>query len=236
MVPAFGSPTESIAVKGSILFLMAVMIASIVQAETRYISDTLYVPLRVGPGNEYRIIHRGLKTGTALELLEETSAANGEKYARVRIHSGSEGYVPVRYLLEEEPASNQLERAQEENARLTSQNAGYRKQLNTLETSNRELTNKLSSNTRIIRKLEQELTHIKEISANSLEIDNRNKTLLVNNEQLKTRLNTLQAENQQLLDSTQQRWYLYGAMTLLTGILLGLFGPSLKPQRKSGWI
>ncbi|WP_211829460.1 TIGR04211 family SH3 domain-containing protein [Kistimonas asteriae] len=222
--------------KRLIPFLMAIMTASVVQAETRYISDTLYVPLRAGPGNEYRILHRGLKTGTALEILEEASADNGEEYAKVRTRTGNEGYIPVQYLLKEEPAKDQLERIQKENGKLVSQDTEYRKQLGAFETSNRELTDKLNSSTQKVRKLEQELTRIREVSANSLEIDNRNKTLVVNNEQLKAQLNTLQVENQQLSDSTHQRWYLYGALTLLIGVLLGLFGPLLKPKKKSSWI
>ncbi len=215
---------------------MAIMTASVVQAETRYISDTLYVPLRAGPGNEYRILHRGLKTGTALEVLEEAKADNGEEYLKVRMRSGNEGYIPEQYLLNEEPAKDQLERSQKENATLVSQNTDYRKQLNAFESSNRELTDKLNSSTQKIRKLEQELTRIREVSANSLEIDSRNKTLVINNEQLKAQLNTLQVENQQLSDSTHQRWYLYGALTLLIGVLLGLFGPLAKPKKKSSWV
>ena len=35
-------------------------------AETRYISDKVYVPLRVGDGSKYRIVHRGLPSGTKL--------------------------------------------------------------------------------------------------------------------------------------------------------------------------
>ena len=44
--------------------------------DVRYISDKQYVPLRSGAGNEYRITHRGLPSGTRLTVNSESD--NGE--------------------------------------------------------------------------------------------------------------------------------------------------------------
>ena len=39
--------------------------------DVRYISDQQFVPLRSGAGSEYRIVHKGLPTGTRLVVEEE---------------------------------------------------------------------------------------------------------------------------------------------------------------------
>lgn len=211
------------------------MTAGAIQAETRYVSDILYVPLRSGPGSQYKILHRGLKTGTPLELLELPITGNDESYIKVRSHSGNEGYIPTQYLMKELPAKDQLTKIFTKNKELVSKSTEYHTLLTASESSNRELTGKLNSSNQQIQTLKQELNHIREVSGNSLKIDNRNKTLAISNEQLKAQYNTLLAENQQLSDSSQQRGYFYGALTLLLGVLLGLFGPSLKPPKKSNW-
>lgn len=214
-------------------FVLAIMATSAIQAETLYISDVLYVPLRAGPGSQYRILHRGLKTGTPLEVVapnekdnknENENENENESYIKVRTLSGHEGYIPAQYLKQGQPANEKLEKVLNENQELKSKNEKYRTQLAHTERNNLRTT-----------ALEQELNSIRKISANTLKINQQNKALIVSNEETKAKLHTLQAENQQLSDSTQQRWYLYGSLTLFMGVLLGLLGPLLKPMKKSNW-
>ena len=80
--------------------LLGLLMVGQLAAQTRYITDTNYVPLRTGPGNEYRIIHRGLKTGTALVVLED-DAGNG--FSRV-LSGEQEGFIPTQYLMDDPPA------------------------------------------------------------------------------------------------------------------------------------
>ena len=202
-------------------------------AETVYISDTLYVPLRSGPGNEFRIVHRALKTGTALTL-ETKEPENG--YYKVTTKSGLEGFVPSQYILFQPTASLQLQAAQNETTNLKKQLASLTQKLKKTEGTLKTTSASLSSNNRSSKKLQEELTRIKAISAKSLELDKRNRELLVTNEQLMNELQTLQSTNQQLEDSSTQQWYLYGAGTLLVGLLFGLIAPMLQPRRKkSNW-
>ena len=46
--------------------------ATAVAQETRYISDMVLVPVRSGPGSEYRITNRGLPSGTVLIVYGES--------------------------------------------------------------------------------------------------------------------------------------------------------------------
>ena len=62
-----------------------------------YIRDTLYVPLREGESSEHRIIHRGIKSGTALERLKINEQTG---YTRVQTGKGLEGWLLTQYLVE----------------------------------------------------------------------------------------------------------------------------------------
>jgi len=51
------------------LLLLTLFVAGAAQArDIRYVSDKQYIPLRSGAGNEYRIVHRGIPSGTKLEV------------------------------------------------------------------------------------------------------------------------------------------------------------------------
>lgn len=61
---------------GSLLFSLCA------PAATMYVSDQFTVPLRRGPSTTYKILHAGLPSGTALEVLSEDRAAG---FTQVRI-------------------------------------------------------------------------------------------------------------------------------------------------------
>ena len=213
--------------------LIILALPGTVVAETAYISDTLYVPLRSGPGNEFRIVNRALRTGTALTLVERDTQ-NG--YYQVRTPSGQDGYVPEQYILLQPPAMLQLKTAQEQSDRLQTQINQLTTRLQAAETELQEKTTALANNTQASGSLQDELNRIKSIASKSLELDKRNRELVLTNEQLMGELQTLQTTNQNLEDTSAQRWYLYGAGTLFFGLLIGAIAPMLRPRKKSsGW-
>ena len=81
------------------------------------------------------------------------------------------------------------------------------------------------------------MLRLEEITAEPMAIDRRNKQLIGENLQLKNEVQVLQAENSQLMRDSSIRWYLYGGGTILLGILLGLFLPMMRVQKKqSDWV
>jgi SH3 domain protein len=90
-----------------ILALFFVAVGS-VQAETRYVSDQMFVTLRRGPGTEYKIL-KNLKTGTPLEVLED-----GETWLKVCYQDDTEGYVLQQYLTRELPKTMVIARLEKE--------------------------------------------------------------------------------------------------------------------------
>lgn len=204
-----------------------------VTAQTRYITDINYVPMRTGPGNEYRIIHRGLRTGTALVLLEE-NAGNG--FSRVR-NGEQEGFVPTQYLMDRPPAFRQLPAALEQAQKVAADNQTLEKMLDEREGQLRDATVELEKAKERGQQQQIEMKRLADISAEPLAIERRNQQLVEENEQLKNQLQVLQVENHQLAKDTSLRWYLFGGGTIVLGILLGLFLPMLKVRKKeSAWV
>jgi hypothetical protein len=59
----------------TLLALSLILLTISSEAATVYISDALTVPLRRGPSTGHKIIHAGLPSGMALEILGEDKAA-----------------------------------------------------------------------------------------------------------------------------------------------------------------
>ena len=204
-----------------------------VAAEARYITDITYVPMRTGPSNEYRIVHRGLKTGTVLVLLEE-DAGNG--FSKVK-NGDQEGYIPKQYLMKNSPAFRQLPAALDRVRKLEADNKELEKLLTERDGQLKEVTSELGKADNKLDRQQVEMKRLQDISAEPLAIDRRNQQLVEENERLKNQLQVLQAESRQLVRDSSLRWYLFGGGTILLGIILGLFLPMLKIRKKeSAWV
>ena len=73
-------------------------------AETGWVRDEVRLNLRTGPGTQFRIVGV-LKTGDDVRILERR-----EKWTRVRLADGKDGWIPVGYLSPEPPALVRAER------------------------------------------------------------------------------------------------------------------------------
>ena len=64
-------------------------------SDTRYVADVFYVPLHSGNSTKHRIVHRGIKTGTKLTLLQADEQAG---LSKVRTPGGTEGWIQNQFL------------------------------------------------------------------------------------------------------------------------------------------
>ncbi|WP_257275804.1 TIGR04211 family SH3 domain-containing protein [Endozoicomonas sp. ONNA1] len=220
---------------GAIVLLGSMVQAEPVQAETRYVTDVVYVPLRSGPGAQYRILHRGLKTGLRMTVLE---ADAGEGYSKVRTADGLEGYIPRQYLVVEEPARERLPKVLENLSQLTKENTALKSGLSATEDELDNVKGTLEETTGLLDDKTSEFIALREATADPQALDRRNKQLMEENLQLKNRIEVIEAENNQLIRSSSMRWYLYGSGTIIIGILLGLFLPMIRFRKKpaSDWV
>ncbi len=213
-----------------ITVLLLVPINTQAEQKTVYVSDIVYVPLRSGNSNKHRIIHRGLKSGTPLTLIESDLET---KLSRVSTSNGIEGWIQSQYLSETMIARSQLQ-----DIRATHQS--LRRELQTRTANEAQLTEALTQSQQSLKQLkknnqalESELTEIKKISANAINLDNNNRKLLQNNEMLKIEIAELQADNARLADKSDKEWFLRGAFAVFIGAILAIALPRLKIKSRA---
>lgn len=187
-------------------------------AATLYVSDQFTVPLRRGPSNSHRILHQGLPSGTALEVLGTDDAAG---FTQVRTANGTEGWIPTQYLSSQPVARARLAAA---DRRVESLEA----QVKNLRQSDGR-ANDLAKQT---DKLQTELTEIRRISATSIANHEENKQLKSSNETLQKQVTQLTERVRQLERNVTLKWLLAGGALVLLGLLIGAWIKS-RPKRSS---
>lgn len=196
---------------------------------TMYIDDTLFVPLRSGAGTGFRIVHKGLKSGTPLKVINADPSTG---YSEVRTPSGLQGFLPSRYLISNPIAKTQLAKANEKLNKVLAENKKLKSDLSALHGEHRKLTQDHKNTQNQLSSTSSELSNVKSISANALSLDSRNKELRESNEQLRNELELVQAENLRLKDKSESNMMMIGGGLVLLGVIIALLVPMLKPSKK----
>ncbi len=191
-----------------------------VLADTVYIRDTIYVPLRGGQSTEHRILHRGVRSGTALDRLE-TNEDSG--YSLVRMGNGLEGWIQSQYLVDEPIAKDLLQRTNDRLFGLETDHQQTLLRFQEMETNRVELADLNDSLRHRNEALTEELNDITQLAANVIAIDEENKQLREEHDSLLGQIDELSVANQELQDTSNQQWFLRGAGTVLLGLLFGFW-------------
>lgn len=214
------------------IFLLVLFGPSLALAETQYIDDTLFAPLRSGQGLEYRIVHKGLRSGTPVEILE-TDETSG--YTRVRTNSGLEGWLPTRYLTSEPVAKDKLDKLIKEHQALQSRFQALSTESRSTSSEKETLAAELEKTRAALNQTQEELISIRKVSQNALQLDVTNKELRESNERLKSEVEVLTSENLRLKDKNEQDTMLLSAGLVLLGIIIALVVPMFKREKRGGW-
>ena len=148
--------------------------AQSVLADTVYVRDTIYVPLRGGQSTEYRILHRGVRSGTVLDRLE-TNEDSG--YSLVRMENGLQGWIQSQYLVQEPIAKDLLQQSKE---RLYDLETDLQKTLLRFQEVESDRAELAGSNDDLRSRndtLVTELTDLTQLAANVIAIDDENSQL-----------------------------------------------------------
>jgi len=200
-----------------------------VSAEPGWISDQFEVMLRTGPSTS-NAIERMLPSGTALEVVERDDESG---YSRVRTAAGTEGWVLTRYLMGEPSAREQLRTL---TGRLTNANAEgstLTSQLGAIKGEYDSAKRQIVSLERDKQKLEKELADIKRTAANVLSINTQNQELREQLTSAEIATATLEQQNRELSGQTTRYWFMTGAFVLIVGMILGIWLPRIRWQRRS---
>jgi SH3 domain protein len=215
--------------------LLSLLLAAAAQAQDiRYVSDKQFVPLRSGGGNDYRIIHRGIPSGTRLTV----ARTSGDKvWAEITTDRGTSGWIRTQYLMQDVPAQTKVDAAIARAEKATQKSATLATELETLQAEHVELINQLSNNDSELGTVSEQLTQLKQISGNAVQLDIDNRRLVENTENLRSEVELLKAENLRLQDKLESEDFLNGALAVLLGVIIALVAPRLLPKRRksSSW-
>lgn len=210
-----------------IAFLMVSQTAS---SATLYISDQLTVPLRSGPSGAHRILHKGLPSGTVLELMSVDKASG---FTQIRTNRGTEGWIRSQYLVSEPIAKARLASAQRALSQARSELTKEQAKVSELTQSTREQGSTNTTSQRHIAALEAELKEIKRISTGAIEEHAANQKLTEVNARLKDELDDLAENRARLEDNAENQAIMIGAVLVILGLLAGVLIKA-RPQR-SAW-
>ncbi len=219
------------------LFVLSAPLLSVtVHAQDRYVSDTLYVPLRSGMGNQYRIVHSGLSSGTQLELIREDEADDGESWSLVRTTGGEEGWVRSQFLLDEPTAALQLAEAERRAETIAEENRSLEQNLAEARSETEQLSEELEQLQNDYASLQEEHEELRELSSDAVGLHEQHQELSENYQMLQTRQDVIQADNERLKKEKRYQDWLFGGGILLAGVLLSLILQAIgKRRRQSEW-
>jgi len=202
------------------------------QAQTVYISDEYRVPLRKSPCPRCSILHRGIKSGSALTLVE----TNDEGWSHVKTRGGMDGWMPSHYLQKDLPARDQLAATKAKYEALQSKHLAQSNELKSLKQDHSQLVTDLKNTQSSRDGINSELKNIKKISSNAISINQQNRELLERNGILQSEIDILTAANERLTNSERNTWFLYGVFAVVMGAMLTLIIPRLKRRKRfSEW-
>lgn len=201
--------------------------------DVKYVSDKVFVVLHKGPGAEYRWAAK-LTPGTRLRVAR---TAEDGKWAEVTTDRGTTGWVSTEFLSTDTPAQVRLPAAEARADKLSAENAELSSQVTTLEAEKLELLNKINSSDSELGDISQQLSSLKQISGNAVQLDTDNRRLVEESENLRADVDMLEAENLRLQDKLKSEDFINGALAVLMGVFITLVVPRLWPKRRksSSW-
>lgn len=210
------------------------LVSTSLLADTVYVRDQLYVPLRGGESTEHRILHRGLPSGTPLTQI---SVNDDTGYTFVRTEDGREGYIQTQYLMSEPIAREQLDSVREE---LLALEARYQRTLLRLQEAETERDEIAARVEELILENDNVSTaydDLRALSDNAVNLDAENTALKEEQDSLLAEIDALVASNDDLRDNVAQQWFLRGSGVVLLGLLFGFWIARRIYHRRntSGW-
>ncbi|MDA8591088.1 TIGR04211 family SH3 domain-containing protein [Luminiphilus sp.] len=203
-------------------------------SETRYVTDLIFTPVRTGPGGDYRIINKGLPSGTEVAYYGLTEDG---VWAEIETKGGTRGYLRAQYLQANAPRGSQVNALE---ARLAGEVERAAQLQRDLDEAMEQLTSTDSSMSTAARELEQTretLAEVKRVSANAIQLDQMTKSLTGKLEDANARNDLLKLENARLQDRISSNRAIEVVVLIALGIMIALLVPrlSVKRRRNDGW-
>jgi len=202
--------------------------------EQRYITDEILVPVRSGAGGEYRIVNKGLSSGTPIT---QFSLSEDGIWAEVETRGGTRGWLRAQYIQVEKPSQLLLQEAERQYAELEADRNKIRGMLDDSQSVAYEADGELAELKKKLATNEAELSQIKQISGAAIELDSRNQSLAKSLETKRSEAELLKLENVRLQERIKSNQIIDGALAVLLGVIIMALAPKLVPKRRrnDGW-
>ncbi|WP_409419422.1 TIGR04211 family SH3 domain-containing protein [Marinomonas sp. RS-M-Aa-14] len=208
--------------------IVGLLLSATAHSATVYVSDIQFVAIREGLDNNTRAVERGLKSGTPLEVLEQS-----EGYTKVRTPSGNEGWVADYFLSENIITRDQLDVIQASLDKSIASREEIVKALNLSQEKFQELSKINTALKEENESLKQQLQEAVNLTKKAQIIVAQNDDASYQLESLKQQAEAAIAQSEKLQDTTEQQWFIIGAATLFGGLLLGSLLPMLRRKKSN---
>jgi len=201
------------------IVLVFVVLASPVQAETRYVTDSFKLPMRSGGSANHRIV-RMVPSGTPLEVLE----TNDEGFVKVRTPERVVGWMLIRDLMNEASPRDRVLQLEGRVTVLEEENQTLRGENESVSVIQNNLT-----------RCSEELAEIRNTASQTLAIEENNRQLQQEMTGMREQMERLEQQNSALRDDASRNWFLAGAGVVSGSLFLGFVIPLIPWRRKRRW-
>ena len=197
--------------------------------EIRYVTDVIRTPVRSGAGADYRILNRGLPSGTAVTFF---ATSDDGVWAEVETAGGTRGWLRAQYLQTDIPVANRFSEVEAALAAATARAEAAESQLADAEASSAtaDKANKAISDE--LQATKDKLNNIKRISANAIELDRMNQILSGELEEIRAKADMLKLDNARLEERASSNRFLQGIFAVIVGIVIALVVPRFTGKRR----
>lgn len=196
-----------------------------------YVSDQFYVPLRETPCSRCKIVHRGIKSGTKLDVL-----AKRDGWLLVMTPRGVEGWMEQQHVMDSPAARVRIDQSDAAMRSMTNSKRQLEQTIAELREQADSLQAELDSAAGNSKDLVRELATIKEISADAITLNDQNQALVKQNHLLQRENDVLNANLDDLQKDRRNESFLYGGLTVFLGAILVILIPKLRGRKRfSEW-
>lgn len=223
------------AMSRAVLALLVLGAATMATAqETRYVNDKLFVPIRTGAGGDYRIIHKGIPSGTAITQL---GLSEDGDWAEIETRGGTRGWMRAQFLQPEPPAVVLLKQLEQELADIEADRDRMRASLSATASDAYKAGDAAETLQTELTAVKAELAEVKRVSGAALELDAQNQNLTRELETQRKEGDLLRLENLRLQARIDNNQMIDGAIAVLLGVIIAALAPRLIPRRRrnDGW-
>jgi len=206
-----------------IIGMCMVLFSTPVLAKSKYISDTMKVTMRTGPGNDRKIISL-LRIGKKVEVLKV-----GDEWTLVRLDNGKEGWVINRFLTDKIPSDIELKILKSKHEALMAKAARIQEESSLLKAENKKLSTEFAVSRKKLQKTSNNYEALKRESKEFLELQSKFKASSSKLAEQTKKAEKFEEELTRLLWNQNIKWFLGGAGVLILGFIIGF---STKRQRR----